>query len=151
MLDTWEFPSNSGRGSVTATLLDLVEIGDTPTYVVSLSMRVERPWNEASEEVRLKRVEMPRARLHAAQTALAAWLQDHEPLTCSLTADAGSTQLTLSLAPESTFVSSRERPVCRFRFAADLGLEGSCAWVIDQSCVRLWLDDVDRWLRIGVG
>jgi len=151
---SWEFPSNSGNYDATAELVTTKVVDGVPVFVTNVTFRDESPWADEPEDdlqLVLRRIEIPRPQLVAAHVAIASWLNDHRPVEQELSWGRPGARLTLTMGPEPELISTDEKPVCRFSYAAASGAEGTRRWVVDQSCVRIWLDGVSLWLSVGIG
>ena len=151
---SWELLSNNGHRTAAATLVTTRGTDRGPVYVADVELRAHHGWLEPPREdhlVRLGHVEIPRTQLRDTQDAVARWLDDRRAFERDLAPGDPGTRLSITLGPDPDFVSSVEKPVCRLRYATESGMEGTSAWVTDETCLRAWLDGLSSWLNVAIG
>lgn len=150
----WELLSNSGYQTAAATLVTTRVTDRGPVYIANVEFRAHLAWLDPPREghvVRLHRVEIPRTNLAEAQDAIARWLVDRGAFESELAPGRPGARLRFTMGPDPDFISNLERPVSRFRYATESGMEGTCAWVTDETCARLWLDGLSAWMNVAIG
>ncbi len=154
VVDPWELPSNRGwdiaRGELRGVfvreqaLIFLSSIHLTGRYWAAVD-GLERSHTAEEYSVELSQVEIARGDLLGARTALNQWVRAPFDLELKLSAMPDH-RLSMSLRPEPGTVSTIDKPVCRFRFST-AHLTGECAWVVDQSCIRIFVEGIESWLK----
>jgi hypothetical protein len=138
-----ELPDNSGCRHVR-----FIARGASECHFVT-DVRLDVDWWEEPDgvELLLRGVPISRARFHELSRALAAWYPGAEPFEASLIEERwGEFRLVIG-SPYSG--DTTMKPVCSF-IARWYGVSVNAGFVVDQSCLRLFHEGVDAWLRLRI-
>lgn len=93
-------------------------------------------------QVNLTQVLLSEDGMGALRDHLDAWLEEQCNFECMISPESNSDQiLTVALGSDPGLISSRERPVFIVSYSRGATMVARWAFVIDQSCVRNFLDD----------
>ena len=157
-VESWELAGNSGWSSVQGHLRG-VFVREGEAYLLARIVVRAKNWiapdgldrGELADDacVVLSQAEIPRRHLGAACRAFMDWLNSPQD-TETVWVDERGQYFALSLAPRKEFISSQEKPVCEVVFRMHQ-MRGEHRFIVDQSCVRLFVQGLDSWLRATRG
>jgi len=138
-----ELPDNSGCRRVR-----LMARGASESRFVT-DVRLDVDWWDEPDgvEVLLRGVPISRARLDELSRALAAWFHGAEPFEASLIEERWAAFRLVIGPPDSG--DTTKKPVCSF-IARWYGVSVRAGFLVDQSCLRLFHQGVDGWLRLRI-
>jgi len=136
-----ELPDNSGCRRVR-----LIARGASENRFVT-DVRLDVDWWEEPDgvEVLLRGIPISRGRFEELSRALAAWHSGAEPFEVSLIEERWA-EFRLVIGPPHSGDTTK-KPVCSFS-ALWYGVSVNAGFVVDQSCLRLFNEGVDAWLRL---
>ena len=148
----FELPSNSGWQEMRWTLLDSVFIHGQNACLCSLELK-GRSWDVTDEEfvtgrivddhvIQLRQLLIDTAKLAEIEKKLTAWLQRPANIEQELAVSESHQSCVLSIGPEPDVSLADEKPVARLTLSNPSPID---YWfVVDQSCIRLFNDDICR-------
>jgi hypothetical protein len=147
--------SNSGREEMKFALLHSIVADTDEACICSLTLK-GRNWRELIGKyqweiiddctVHLHQVLLSVSRLTELYHILMAWLRHPFVIEQEL-AMHEYLYFQFSLGPDAGIISSAEKPVARLAFAVG-SLRGDFAFVVDQSCIRLFASGIGRAISI---
>ena len=87
------------------------------------------------------------ASLRSLATNLETWLMTQEPFELTLSTSIGQS-CSIAVGPTDTFICSKRRPVVTLRVALMPEFTVTTAFVVDQSCLRICLQELKHALRV---
>jgi hypothetical protein len=151
----WELPGNDGWNFFRGHLLGVLQREAGPSYLAEVQLRgnfwyvpeaINAPDVVPDFSIILHQIELPRTRLIGAVTLLENWLASYDPVDLELSVGNRYRSLHFSIQAEQETIFSRHHPVFRLRFATER-FAGEARFVVDQSCIRLWLVGLKSWLE----
>lgn len=167
-MSTWQLPSNDGR-DVSSWIVRSVLVSKRRRYlnteVVLTGRHLDRAkWTQgeyalAKEySINLAQVLLSVTELKELARALDRWLRtpirDLASTHLELSADLGGVdgqQFSLAFAPGYGDAATADHPMCHIAYRG-ASVAGECSYMVDQSCIRLFVDGMKEavWSRGGV-
>jgi hypothetical protein len=138
-----ELPSNSGLSRLRFIARDASD----DRFVTDVNLMRDGVDEPEGAEVLLRALPISRARLHELSRGLAQWFPGAEPFEASLIEERWAEFRLVIGAPYPG--DTTKKPVCSFS-AKWHGVFVSDGFVVDQSCLRLFHEGVDGWLRLRI-
>jgi hypothetical protein len=151
----WELSGNDGWNFFRGHLLGVLQREAGPSYLAEVQLRgdfwsvpeaINAPDVVPDFSVVLHQTELPRAHLTSAVALLENWLANYEPVDLELSNGKADRSLHFSIQAEQKTIFSRHHPVFRLRLATER-FTAEARFVVDQTCIRLWLVGLKSWLE----
>jgi hypothetical protein len=138
-----ELPSNSGL----SRLRFIGRGASDDRFLTDVNLLKDGVDEPEGVEVLLRALPISRARLHELSRELAEWFPGAEPVEASLIEERWAEFRLVIGAPSPG--DTTKKPVCSVN-AKWHGVFVSAGFVVDQSCLRLFHEGVDGWLRLRI-
>lgn len=149
----WSLPSTSGRDQLMGEFKSLAKDRHGGTVFVT-DLRISGLfWPRlqigassaltADYDVSLPQVLVDWRALDDLIVALGAWLEQPRPISIELCpAPAKDQSLVRSVGDVAGLITAADKPGCRIRYTGTVFRGGDWAFVVDQSCIRIFYDDL---------
>ena len=151
----WAIRSNSGRELFAGSFLD-EKYAEGRTLLLTSVLILGEFWRapefETSSDttpdfqVSLPQLMLDKAKLEELTYELEKWLERPKEISLSLSGHPHH-PLDVAIGPRSHFISTMDRPVFSLSYAAGSFEIGKWCFVIDQSCIRCFMDGLTQSLR----
>ncbi len=151
MSDLWSLPSNDGWNKCYGRITDKWEDSNNGTLFLS-DISIEGVFYERNKEiadakllpdflVKLPQVVIPEANFKSLITELEQWLISAKEISIELSGVLHQSFI-LSFVIDKKFICSMDKPVCKILYSAERMNFGEWNFIVDQSCIRLFKDDL---------
>ena len=147
----WSMTASSGRESIRFNTNEVANSNKELLFTVSIEGRFWERQAIADRQlvddfqVYLKQIIIPKESILELLSKLTCWLDTPEEISCFLSMPASGQTLRVSLGSHHNVIIDRGKSVFCMTYEASHAFKGEWAFVVDQSCVRIAVEELTQF------